>query len=193
MTTTPGKATRATRAEDLSAGTTKHFPDPKQKLAFNGASYTVAEVTGNLAKIPALRQATEQAQAAAHGAVADEKAQLPALIVFMAAYIAFVKATFGNSPTTLADFAISPKKARTPSTPEQKAAAKAKRLATRKARGTVGPVKKKSIKGNVVGVVVMPVTAPEAAPPTPTGAPSPAPVPTPAPAPATGTGATSHS
>ena len=158
---------------------------------FNGASYTVADVTGNLGKIPALRQATEQAQATAHGAVANEKGQLPALIAFMGAYIAFVKATFGNSPTTLADFAIPPKKARTLPTPEQKAAAKAKRKATRKARGTVGPVKKKSIKGNVVGVVVTPVTAPDAASPTPAAAPSPAPGPTPAPA-AAGTGATAH-
>jgi hypothetical protein len=152
----------------------------------------VADVTGNLGKISALRHATEQAQAAAHGAVDNEKAQLPTLIVFMAAYIAYIKATLGNSPTTLADFGLPTKKARTPLTPEQKAAAKAKREATRKARGTTGPVKKKSIKGNVVGVVVTPVTAPTTAPATPAAATSPAPAPTPAPSLATGTGATPH-
>ena len=45
----------------------------------------------------------------------------------MAAFVAFVKATFGNSPDVLADFGLKPKKATTPLTVEQKAAAAAKR------------------------------------------------------------------
>lgn len=96
--------------------------------------------------------------------MAEEKAQLPALLLFMAAYVAFVKATFGNVPDVLADFGLQPKKARKPLTAEKLAAAKAKNEATRAARGTVGSTKKKAIVGNVVGVTVTPITAPAAAP-----------------------------
>jgi hypothetical protein len=58
----------------------------------------------------------------------------------------------------LADFGISTK-TRTPLTVEQKAAAAAKRTATRAARGTKGAKQKKGIKGDVVGITVTPVTA----------------------------------
>ena len=41
----------------------------------------------------------------------------------MSAFVAFVKATFGNSPDVLADFGLKPRKARTPLTIDQMAAA----------------------------------------------------------------------
>jgi hypothetical protein len=47
----------------------------------------------------------------------------------MAAYVAFVKATFGASPDALADFGLKPRKARPPLTIDQMAAAAAKRTA----------------------------------------------------------------
>jgi hypothetical protein len=78
---------------------------------------------------------------------------------FFIAFIAYVRSAFGNSPDVLADFGLSPKKARTPLTVEQKAAAAAKRKATRQARGTRGPKAKLSVTGNVTGVIVTPVTA----------------------------------
>jgi hypothetical protein len=160
----PGKQNTVDRAEALSAGTTKHFPNPSQQLAFGNATYTVTQVTTNLQEIAKLRNDTTDAQANAKAKVAAEKAQLPQLLLFMAAYVAFVKATFGNAPDVLADFGMPPKKARKPLTPEQKAAAKAKRQATRKARNTMGPVAKLDVVGNVVGVEVTPITAPKASP-----------------------------
>ena len=58
----------------------------------------------------------------------------------------------------LADFGITPK-ARAPLTVEAKAAAAAKRAATRAARHTMGTQQKKGIKGDVTGVLVTPITA----------------------------------
>jgi hypothetical protein len=163
-TTQTGKTATVSRAEALSEGITKHFPNAKQSLAFGGTTYTVTQVTTNLQEITDLRTATTDAQSSAKAKVAAEKAQLPPLLLFMAALVAFVKATFGDAPDVLADFGLVPKKARKPLTAEQLAAAKAKRKATRAARGTVGSKKKLAIVGNVTGVIVTPVTAPSAAP-----------------------------
>jgi hypothetical protein len=157
----PGKQNAASRAETLSAGTTKHFTNASQELAFGGATYPVTQVKANLQEIADLRTATTEAQASAKAKVAAERAQLPQLLLFMAAYLAFVKATFGSAPDVLADFGLTPRKVPTPLTPEQKAAAKAKRTATREARGTRGSVQKKKVVGNVIGVVLTPVTAPQ--------------------------------
>ncbi|HEX3343864.1 MAG TPA: hypothetical protein VHS09_04790 [Polyangiaceae bacterium] len=179
------KATRtstASGAEALSEGTTKHFPNASQSLAVGGGTYTVTDVTTKLGQIVSLRSATVAAQVSAKAKVAAERTQLPPLLLFMAAYVAFVKATFGQSPDALADFGLVPRKVRKPLTAEQLAAAKAKRIATRAARGTVGSTKKALITGNVVGVTVTPITAPAAEPSSP---------PLPASAPATGATAAS--
>ena len=171
-TTDPGKQNAASRAEALSEGTTKHFTNAGQQLTIGGVVYTVTQVTTNLQEIVDLRTATTNAQASAKASVAAETAKLPPLLLFLAAYVAYVKATFGNSPTVLADFGLATKKVRKPLTPAQKAATSAKAKATRAARGTKGPVAKLAITGNVIGVTVTPITAP-AAP-----APAPAPQPT---------------
>ena len=94
------------------------------------------------------------AKAATKAKIVAENAQAPSLRSLMAEYVTFVKATFGNSPDVLADFGLKPKKAATPLTIEQKAAAAAKRTATRAARHTMGSKQKKSVKGTVT------VTAP---------------------------------
>jgi len=186
----PGLQNTVTRAEALSTGTTKHFTNASQSLTFGGATHTVTEVTTNLGQIVSLRTATTDAQATAKAKVAAEKAQLPPLLLFMAAFLAFVKATFGNQPDVLADFGIAPKKVPTPLTVDQKAAAAAKRAATRKARGTTGSVQKKAIVGNVTGVSVTPITAPTA----PSAQPAAPAAPAAAPGTATGgTGTTPHS
>lgn len=86
----------------------------------------------------------------------------------MSAVIAFVRFNFGSDPEALADFGLKPPKARTPLTAEQKAAAAAKRKATREARGTKGPKAKKDIHGNVTAKLVVTPADPStpAAPPT---------------------------
>jgi hypothetical protein len=133
-----------------------------------------------------LRQAVEAADAVAKAKLAAEEAQAPALLSLMAALLQYVKLTFSGSPDVLVDFGLKPKKARTPMTAEQKAAANAKRKATREARGITTKAAKKAMTGNVVGVNITPVVSPVAAP-------SPAPVvtqptaPNASPAPAAGT------
>ncbi len=107
-----------------------------------------------------LRADVDAAKAATTAKVAAERANMPALRIFTGALVAYVKATFGASPEVLADFGIHPK-ARAPLTVEQKAAAAAKRAATRKARRTMGSVQKKGVKGDVVGITVTPITAPQ--------------------------------
>ena len=158
-----GKAVASTRAADLGAGTAKHYSNAAQLLAFDGGSFTVSDVTTKLQRVGTLRGITEAAQATAHAAVLAEENELPALLAFMTSYTAFVRATFGNSPTVLADFGLAPRKAPTPPSTATKVAAAAKRKATRAARGTTGPKKKLSTKGNVTGVTITSVTAPSAA------------------------------
>jgi hypothetical protein len=185
MTADPGKQNSADRAEALSEGTAKHFTNASQQLTIGGVVYTVAQVTTNLQEITDLRTATTDAQASAKAKVATETVKLPPLLLFLAAYVAYVKATFGNTPDVLADFGLPTKKARKPLTPAQKAAASAKAKATREARGTKGPVAILAVTGNVIGVTVTPITAPVA--------PSAQPAPAAAPAAATGGTGTPHS
>jgi hypothetical protein len=146
-------------ASMLASGTHKHLSG-SSTLAFDGGSFAPVQVENQLELIASLRADVESAKLAAKGKVAAEKAQLPALRAFMSAFIAFVKATFGNSPEVLADFGLAPKKARKPLTVEQQAAAKAKRESTRKARGTASKKQKAKVKGDVTGVTITPTTAP---------------------------------
>ena len=91
----------------------------------------------------------------------------------------YVVNAYGPTSPKLADFGFTPSK-RATQTPEQKAAAVAKRAATRKARGTMGKNQKKAVKGDVTGVVVTPVTSAPAAPlPAPPASPASAPNPVP--------------
>jgi hypothetical protein len=103
------------------------------------------------------------------------------------AFEQYVVNAYGRTSTVLADFDFTPSK-RATLTPEQKAAAAAKRLATRKARGTTGPkaklattgqtVELAALKAAVASATAAPVTAPVASPVhAPTVAPAPAPEP----------------
>ena len=150
-----------------------------------GSTTTPTQVEAQLTALSNLRNDVDAARTTLKAKVATEAAQLPALRTFLVAFVAFVRGTFGNSPDVLADFGLPPKKTKAPPTAVQKAAAAAKRAATRAARGTTGKKAKLAKKGNVTGVVVTPVTsapavsaAPEPAQPAPTASsatPSPAP------------------
>jgi hypothetical protein len=155
---TKGKSTGIARAEKLIAGTNKHFANTTQ-LAFASATFTPAQVTSSLQTLVELRNDVDTAKAITKAKLAAEKTQAPTLRSFMAALESFVRATFSNSPDVLADFGLT-KKARTPLTVEQKAAAAAKRTATRAARHTMGSKQKKAVKGTVTGVLVTPISAP---------------------------------
>jgi hypothetical protein len=106
----------------------------------------------------------EAADAVAKAKLAAEDAQAPALLSLMAALVQYVKLTFSGSPDVLADFGLKPKKVRAPMTAEQKAAANAKRKATRAARGITTKADKQAKTGNVVGVTITPIVNASPAP-----------------------------
>ena len=150
-------------ATQLVAGTKKHF-STVSSLAFGNGSFTPAQVEAFLQTLIDLRTAVEQAQSVAKAKIVAEAAQAPSLRSQMAAFVTYVKATFGTSPDVLADFGLKPKKVRTPLTISQLAAAAAKRAATRAARHTMGTKQKQAVKGTITTIV------------TPPAAPAPAPV-----------------
>lgn len=145
-------------AEQLIAGTNKHLAGVAQVMVA-GSSLTPAQVASQLQEIVTLRSDVTTAKAVTKAKIAVEKANMPHLRVFQDAFVTFVKAAFGTSPDVLADFGLAPKKVPTPATTTAKAAAAAKRKATRAARKVMGTKQRKAVKGDVTGIVVTPVVA----------------------------------
>jgi hypothetical protein len=168
-----GKASLVTRAQQLSAGVSKHLGSMTQ-VVFTGGPYTSAQITSKLQSIVTLRADVDAAKATTKAKVAAERADAPSLGIFVDALVSYVKVTFGGQPDVLADFGIN-LKARTPLTVEQKAAAAAKRAATRAARKTMGTQQRKAVKGAVTGVVVTPIVASQPVTQAPNGPSNPAP------------------
>ena len=171
------KSQTVTAATHLIAGVNKHLTSTTP-IVILGSPSTPAEITTKLQSIVNLRSDVETAKAATKAKLATEAASMPSLLAFMSAFETYVKAAYGASPDVLADYGIHPKP-RAPLTVEQKAAAAAKRAATRAARHTMGTKQKAAVKGDVTGVIVTPVIAPK---PQPSPAPTPTPV-SPAPTP----------
>lgn len=164
-----GKSSVSGFAKQLIAGTDKHLASTAQVM-LAGGSFTAAEVTAKLQSLVKLRADVDAAKATTKARLADEKAAMPALRIFMDAYATFVKAAFGTAPDALADFGLHPKTRAQP-TVEAKAAAAAKGKSTRAARHTMGSRQRASVKGAVTGIVVTPIVAPqpvETAPSSPT-------------------------
>ena len=177
-----GKGQIVVVAKQLIAGTAKRLAKGTQ-VPLVGSSYTPDQITTELQSIVNLRTDVDAAKATAKAKLAAETAQMPALRTFMSAYVSFIKAAYGTSPDALADFGINPKQ-RAQLTAEANVAAAAKRKATRAARHTMGSRQKLGVKGDVTGITVTPITAPQpvvAAPGTAPSSPS---------APATSTGTT---
>ncbi len=177
----PGKnkARETTQAQNLLLGFQKHLASIAS-LTLASVAYTPAQIMAALQLLVTLRQAVDAAEAVAKAKLAAEGAQAPALLSLMAALVQYVKLSFSESPDVLADFGLKPKKVRAPMTAEQKAAANAKRKATREARGITTKAAKQAKTGNVVGVTITPVltsasSAPVVTQPTAPNA-SPAPV-----------------
>jgi hypothetical protein len=152
------KSNEAVLAVKLAAGTQKYLSTATQLFVGDG-TFTPAEVEAKLQSLATLRNDVDTAKSAVKAKLEDERNQGPALRGFLLSFVSFVRAAFGGSPDVLAEFGLAPKKVRKPLTAEQRAAAKAKRESTRKARGTMGKKEKLAIKGNVTGVEVIPVTA----------------------------------
>jgi hypothetical protein len=155
---TTGKDTDLVLAKQLVAGTKQYF-STVSSLTFGSGTFTPAQIEAFLQTLIDLRTAVDNAKSATKAKIVAEAAQAPSLRSQMAAYVAYVKAMFGNSPDVLANFGLKPKKARTPLTIDQLAAAAAKRAATRAARHTMGSKEKLKVKGTITTIVSQPTAS----------------------------------
>jgi hypothetical protein len=147
------KVMLAQRVRDLVAGTDKH--PLSAPLTLGGQSFTQQALVQVLQSLGNALSTVDMAKASWQSALSDLGDTQAKVAPTLKAYRAWIVATYGNAPATLADFGLTPPKAPTPMTAEEKAAAVAKRTATRAARHTLGPKQKKGIKG----AVATPVTA----------------------------------
>ena len=147
-----GKEDTVALAQKLLAGTKKNLSN-LSSLMLESGTFTPAQIETSLQTLIDLRTAVDTAKAATQAKLADERAQAPLLQSRMAALVAYVKTAFSNSPDVLADFGLTPKKAKAPLTIAQQAAAAAKRAATREARHTMGTKQKKQVKGTITTIV----------------------------------------
>jgi hypothetical protein len=176
-TTSKTKAAALAHVQALIAGTTKHFSNGS--FTFGNTTYTSASLVQVLQGLVSAMLARNAAETGAKDALTAEQAAQTQIDPIVRAYERLVLATFASATQTLADFGLTPPKARTPLTAQQLAARAAKAKATRTARGTTSKKQKLGVKGDVTGVVVTPVTTPTAATPV-----APVPPVTPAPPPA---------
>jgi hypothetical protein len=179
------KAAALAFVQALIAGTKLHLPNGQFTLG--GTAFTSTTLLQFLQGLVDALSAAIAEQARATDVLAASRAMEAKVAPVIRDFRRLVLATFPGATQTLADFGLTPPKAPTPRTTETNAAAKAKAKATREARGTVGSRKRLAVKGNVTGVLVTSVTAPEPAPPAPTVTTAPAATP---PAPAGGGSAT---
>jgi hypothetical protein len=165
------KATLQQRVRSLIAGTQVHYPTGQ--LIVGGVTYEPATLAQLLKSLGDAMAVADGAKAKWHDALKslrDEDAKVGPVV---RAYQNYLVSSLGDSPSTLADFGLAPRKVRAPLTVEEKTAAAAKRKATREARHTMGTQQRKAVTGNVVDVVVTPITAPKpAVPAPPTGSPA---------------------
>jgi hypothetical protein len=157
----PTKAQALAGVLALIAGTQKH--DPNGSFTIGNATFTAASLLQLLQGLADTMTRRDEAKTAAADALTELRDVAARVKPLMAGYRAILLATYAGASQTLADYGLAPPKARTPLTVEQKAAAKAKREATRKARGTKGPKARLAIKGTTA--------APEANPPAPPSSP----------------------
>jgi hypothetical protein len=147
------KADLSTRLQALIAGLQKHFPNGS--FTVGNTPYTTAALVQLFTGLLQAIAAVNTAHAALNDAVVAMKATKANVFPIMVGLRGILVRMYRGATQTLADFGIE-LKARTPLTVEQKAAAKAKRDATRQARGTTGKKQKLAVKGDVTGVTITP-------------------------------------
>jgi hypothetical protein len=170
--TLKNKVSLQVRVRNLVAGTQKHFSTGS--LTVGGATYdgaTLVQILTNLGNAIAAADSAKTKWQDALKVGRDENAKAGPVL---RAYQRYLVASFGSAPSTLADFGLVPPKAPLPKSTEQKAAAVAKSKATRASRHTMGKVQKQDVTGNVEGVVITPVIAPQPAVAASTGPSAPA-------------------
>ena len=161
----------------LVVGIPKYCPNAIFTVA--GQTFTALQAVTFISSVLAAVSATAAAKTGWKDAMLNEEQIVARDGPTVKAIRAVIASAFSNATTTLAEFAIVPKKPRKPMTAQARAAATAKAKATRKARGTESKKAKATVSGDVTGVTITPVTAPGAQPsPGPTPAATPAAAPT---------------
>ena len=164
-TSKPTKADVLAFLRTLVAGLQKHFPTGN--FTIGTVTFTTATLVQLLTELITAITASNEAQAHAKDAVAGLRATRAKVGPVLTGLRRILVAMFTGDTQTLADLGLQPPKARKPLTAEQAAAKAAKATATRAKRGTKGPKKRLLVKGDVIGVTVTPVTAPQAIAPAP--------------------------
>jgi len=159
---TPTKQTRIAQIQALITGIPKYCASTTFALA--GKTYTAPQAVQIATSLVAAASATVQALAAYKEALAAEQQLFATDGVVIREIRQSLELTFSNSPTTLADLKISPRKPPKPLTSEALAAKAAKAKATRLARGTTSKQQKAAVSGNVTGVTITPIVAAASAP-----------------------------
>jgi len=165
------RVTRQAADQAFIDGLTK-YADKLSMLTIAGTAVKVADVVAALKAEITAENAVAPAKATWEAAVQGAKDQRAKTKAAFSGVKQTIQLMFAGQAEALGDFGLKPRKARTPLTTQQKAAAAAKAKATRKARGTMGSKQKRDVKGDVAGVTVTPIkTLPTATQP-PTGSPA---------------------
>jgi hypothetical protein len=156
MATVSKTTTQALDAQVI-AGIQKHLQNASS-LPLGGSTYTPADLVKLIQSRIDAAGTTNTAKATWHSTVLAGETLNTKLTPLLRTLRQYVINVYGATSPVLADFGFAPPKSAT-RTPEEKAAAAAKAKATRAARHTQGKKQKKTVKGNVTGIVVTPVTS----------------------------------
>ncbi len=156
------RISKQARAAQVNAGIQKHLL-PTPSIPLGGSTYSPADLMKLLQGSIDSAKAADATKANWHSAVLAERALDAQLAPLLRELRQYAISVFGATSPVLADFGFAPPKHVT-RTPEEKAVAAAKAKATRAARHTAGKKQKKAVKGNVTGVVMVPITSTAAAP-----------------------------
>ncbi len=158
----PNRPTVQARDKQFIAGITKRLSNVPN-LAIAGATYTPAQLIQLFQSQVDNADAVATAKARYGDAMKAFRDQRKQLTPVVSGFVTQVRNIFGDASEPLSDFGLSPKKT-AKLTLEKKTAAVTQGKATRKARGTVGPKKKKAIKGTVPQTPASTTAAPKTTP-----------------------------
>jgi hypothetical protein len=138
----------------LAAGLAKN---PAVQTIFESEPYSAAELGARLQLSVDAEAAVLTKKAELADAIKSARGLRKTELGFVNFIRSLTKFRHTGNATALAEYGMTPPKKNPKRTTEQKLLMKAKNKATREKRGTLGPKKKKAIKGNVTGVVIKPV------------------------------------
>jgi hypothetical protein len=140
--------------QQLVAGTQKNLP-ATSTVDVNGQELKQSDIVAQLQSWIGLYQQVDATNAPYRNAVKALQAATPTIQKYLGSYRQALRQVFGKGSPLLADFGMSTTQQKTP-TPATHVLAAAKAAATKKARGTLGSQKRKSVQGAPVTQVTVP-------------------------------------